>query len=76
MAGKITRAQYEDLVDAYEFESDQVFIEKLEEYTGIRQVPYTAYSYFDANNNYVGCSDDFDLRDILENAYIEVVDDA
>ena len=72
---KITAQQYEEIQDAYDDDNDQVFEEKLQEYTGIIRNPYTAYSYYDCHGNYVGCSDDFDLDAILENAYVEVDED-
>lgn len=76
MAGKITRKQFNELQKIHDYDDDQQFAEKLEAYTGIKQVPYTAYNYFDANGNYVGCSDEFDLYEMLDDAYIEIVDDS
>ena len=71
---KITKRQYEELEDAYELD-EQEFFEKLEEYAGITRVPYTAYSYYDCHGNYIGCSEEFDLDDILSKAYVEVAED-
>ena len=74
MAGKITKSQYDEIQDAYEegfWELHQV----LAEHTGIVAYSYDAYTYYDANGNYVGNSEDFDLDFLLENAYIEVVED-
>lgn len=71
---KITKQQYDELVDAYEFD-EQEFIEKLEEYTGITRRSYTAYDYYSGCDNYIGNSEDFDLDDILRKAYVEVVED-
>lgn len=69
---KISNKQYEELQEAYELD-DQLFLEKLEEYTGIESKPYIARNYYDCHGNYVGCSEDFDLDAVLENAYVEVV---
>lgn len=69
---RITAEQYEELVEAYDFDEQQ-FVEKLEEYTGITRKPYTAHNYFDCNGNYIGCSEGFSLDMLLENAYVKVV---
>ena len=71
MARTITARQLEELQEAYDMD-DQAFVDKLEEYTGIVRKPYTAHNYFDANGNYVGCSEEFDLNEVLENAFVEV----
>lgn len=70
-ADKITKQQYDELQDAYDFDEQQ-FVEKLEEYTGITRHSYTAYSYYSESGNYIGDSNDFDLDDILRKAYVEV----
>lgn len=72
MARTITARQLAELKEAYECLDDQQFIEKLEAYTGIVRKPYTAHNYFDANGNYVGCSEEFNLDEVLENAFVEV----
>ena len=69
---RITAEQYEELVEAYDYD-DQQFIEKLEEYTGITRKPYIAHNYYDCSGNYIGCSEKFDLDMLLENAYVRVV---
>ena len=69
---KITKQQYEKLIEAYEI-SDQEFHEKLEEYTGIEPRIFHAYDYY-SGGDYVGNSMDSDLYDILRNAYVEVED--
>lgn len=71
MARTITPKQLEELQEAYDMD-DQQFAEKLEEYTGIIRKPYTAHNYFDSNGNYVGCSEEFDLDTVLENAFVGV----
>ena len=74
MVDKIAKSQYEDIEDAYICDSTAVFHRVLEKYTGIVAIPYTGYQYFNGDD-YVGDSNDFDLLDVLKNAYIEVVDD-
>ena len=69
---RITPEQYEELVEANDYD-DQQFIEKLEEYTGITRKSYTAYNYYDCSGNYIGCSENFDLDVLLESAYVRVV---
>lgn len=68
----ITHEQLEDLKDALSFGRKEDFHRLLEEYTGIEARPYTAYQYFDSADNYVGDSNDDDVRDILRKAYITV----
>ena len=74
MAKKITKSQYEEIQDAYE-EGFRELHMVLAEHTGIVAYSYEAYTYYDVNDNYVGNSEDFDLDELLENAYIEVIDD-
>lgn len=74
IADEITNKQFKELQEAYEILDDQQFEEKLEAYTGITRKPYTSYSYYDAQGDYVGDSNDFDLLDIISNAGIEIVD--
>lgn len=69
---KITRAQYEEILDAYATD-DQLFVEKLEEYTGITRKSYTAYNYF-CGGDYCGDSERNDIEEILRMAYVEVED--
>lgn len=69
---KITKAQYEEIIEAYHF-NDQLFIEKLEEYTGITRKSYTAYSYF-SGGDYVGDSEINTIDEILRAAYVEVTE--
>ena len=47
---KITAEQYEELQEAYDTD-DQMFVEKLEAYTGIVRKPYIAHNYFDVHGN-------------------------
>ena len=73
MVKKITRSQYEEIQDAFE-EGYQELHQALAEHTGIVAYSHEAYSYW-VGDNWVGNSEDFELDVILENAYIEVVED-
>lgn len=70
---KITIKQYDELYaerhDAKEFNK------LLEEYTGIIAKPYTGYQYFDGAGNYIGDSDNYSVHELLENAYIKIVNE-
>ena len=68
---KITKEQYEELVESRFWDSKEDFHKLLEETTGIEARPYTGYSYFDGVGNYVGDSNDCTVRDLLNSAYIE-----
>lgn len=72
----ITKEQYEDIKDAYLYGSKNEFHEQLKKHTGIVAVPYTAYSYYDDGDNYIGDSDNYSLKDLLENAYIEIEEES
>ena len=74
MPDKITYKQLKELQEVYHLD-EQRFVELLEEYTGITRKSYTAYNYYDDAGNYVGNSEDFDLLDIIDNAYIEISDE-
>ena len=69
---KITNEQYEELCDSKCWDGKEDFHELLEEMTGIEARPYTGYSYFDSAGNYLGDSTDNSVRDLLNNAYIEI----
>lgn len=71
---RITAEQRRTLELVYE-QDDEAFVELLEEYTGITRKWRLAYDYYTENGDYVGCSEDFDLDTLLENAYVEVIDD-
>ena len=73
MVKKITRSQYAEIQEAFE-EGYRELHQALAEHTGIVAYSHEAYSYWDGDN-WVGNSEDFDLDVILENAYIEVVED-
>lgn len=67
----ITIEQLEELREA-ESISRLDFNGLLEDYTGIKAIPYTAFYYEDSAGNWVGDSDNCEVNDILRNAYIEV----
>lgn len=69
---KITKEQYEELEDIRLHGSKQEFHELLERYTDIKAHPFISYIYADCADNYIGDSENFDLRDLLTNAYIEI----
>lgn len=74
MADFITKAQHEELEDSYMFGDTEEFHRLLEKYTGIEARSYTAYRYYDENGNYIGDSNESDLDELLEAAYVEVRD--
>jgi hypothetical protein len=73
MVKTITKEQLKEIEEAYAFSKEDGF-ELLEECTGIVARPYTAYLFYDEADNCVGDSDNYDIRDLLENAYIKVVE--
>ena len=74
MRRTITKEQLRELEDCIYDQSE--LHDLLEEYTGIKAEPYTAFSYYDENGNYIGNSEDYGIRELLESAYIEVVKEA
>lgn len=75
MAEYITREQYNDIKSTVLLGGRLGFNTRLQKYTGIVARPYTGYSYYDAAENYLGDSNDIDLDELLQAAYIEVKDD-
>lgn len=71
MAKFITKSQMEELEDACRFGVEAAH-DLLRKYTGIEARPYTAYLYYDENEDFVGSSDDDGLDDLLEKANVEV----
>lgn len=67
----ITIEQLEELREA-ESVSRLDFNGLLEDYTGIKAKPYTAFYYEDEAGNWVGDSDSHEVNELLRNAYIEV----
>lgn len=74
MINSITTAQYNELSNAKSVFGVNTYYRLLKKYTGIKATPYTAYAYWDADGNYLGCSekDGDDLDDLLRTARISV----
>lgn len=73
MAKTITKEQLEEIEEAYAYSRADCFA-LLEKHAGIVAKPYTAYSFYDEADNYVGDSNDYNIRDLLESAYVKVVE--
>lgn len=71
MNRSITKAQRAELEEACTFGVEEAH-DLLRKYTGIEARPYTAYLYYDENEDFVGSSDDDGLDDLLEKANVEV----
>lgn len=72
MINKINKEQYELLCESKFWDGKEDFHELLEQITGITAKRYTGYSYYDSSGNYIGDSNDFSIRDLLNGAYIEI----
>lgn len=68
---EITKEQLKELEETLSVDRRD-FNDLLEEYTGIVAKPYIGFVYYDSADNWVGDSDNYDVREILENAYITV----
>lgn len=75
MARTITREQLKEIEEAYSYEDRETAYALLEEYAGIEAKPYTAWDFYDASGNYLGDSVNYSFKDLLENAYIDVVEE-
>lgn len=75
MVKYITSRQEDELREAMS-NNVQEYHRLLEEYTGIKARPYTAYRYYDAAGDYVGNSELDFLGELLEQAYIEIAEEA
>ena len=73
MTTTITKEQLEEIEEAYSLSKEDCF-DLLEEYTGIVAKPYIAYLFYDEVGNCIGDSDNYDIQDLLDNAYIKVVE--
>lgn len=71
MAKYISKAQMEELEDACALGVEEGH-DLLLKYAGIEAKPYAAYLYYDESGNFVGCSDEDGLDDLLEKANVEV----
>jgi hypothetical protein len=69
----ITKEQLKEIEEAYSFSKEDCF-DLLEEYTGIVVKPYIAYLFYDEVGNCIGDSDNYDIQDLLDNAYIKAVE--
>ena len=76
MVDKISREQYKELCHSKMWDSQEDFNKKLEETTGIVAKRYVAYQYFDSADNYIGCSENHTVKDLIINAFIEIEGDA
>lgn len=74
MAKYITKAQREELEEASVLGVHEAH-DLLKKYTGTEARPYTAYLYFDEDGDFLACSDETDIDDLLEKAYVEVRDE-
>lgn len=73
----ITKAQLEEIENAFDFSNEERGRELLRKYAGIEAVAYTAYSYYDEDGNFLrdneeGC---IEIAELLDAAYVEVKDD-
>ena len=74
MNDTITQEQLEEIEDALSCSDRETAYGLLEEYTGIKAKPYTAWAFYDAADNWVGDSDNYTIRDLIDNAYIKIVE--
>ena len=74
MINKINKDQYELLCESKFWDDVKDFHGLLEQITGITAKHYTGYSYYDSSGDYIGDSNDFSLRDLLNSAHIEIVE--
>jgi hypothetical protein len=74
MTKTITRKQLAEIEEAYSFDRKEAF-ELLEEYADIKAKPFIAWMFYDAADNYIGDSDNYTIRDLLDNAYVSVVEE-
>lgn len=74
MVNAITREQLDEIEEAYFCEDRETAYGLLKEYTGIEAKPYTAWDFYDTAGNYLGDSVNYSFRDLLENAYIDVIE--
>jgi hypothetical protein len=75
MCKTITREQLEEIEDALACFDKGAAYALLKKYTGIEARPYTAFVFYDEADNWVGDSDNYNIRDLLDNAYIKVVEE-
>lgn len=71
MAKFISKSQMEELEDARTFGIEGAN-KLLKKYAGIQARAYTAYNYYDENDNFLANSDETDIYELLEMAGVEV----
>lgn len=71
MAKFISKSQMEELEDARTFGIERAN-KLLKKYAGIQTRAYTAYNYYDENDNFLANSDEADIYGLLEMAGVEV----
>ena len=74
MSNTITREQLEEIEEAYFCNDMETACALLKEYAGIEAKPYTAWDFYDTAGNYLGDSVNYSFRELLENAYITIVE--
>lgn len=67
----ISKSQMEELEDACAFGIEGAN-KLLEKYVGIQARAYTAYNYYDENDDFLANSDEADIYGLLEMAGVEV----
>lgn len=75
MAKTITKEQLEEIEDAIRCFDRGAAYALLKKYTGIEARPYTAFVFYDEADNWIGDSDNYTIRDLLDEAYITVVEE-
>ena len=75
MAQTITKEQLEEIEYALDCCDKGAAYALLKKYTGIEARPYTAFVFYDEADNFVGDSENCDVRDLLDNAYITIVEE-
>ena len=73
MVSEITRKELEEIEEAYSCGDRETAYALLKEYAGIEAKPFTAWDFYDEAGNYLGDSINYSFRDLLETAYIDVV---
>ena len=71
MAKFITKKQYEEMEGTAVSGVEEAHA-LLEKYAGIQARAYTAYNYYDENDDFLANSDEADLDGLLEMAGVEV----
>lgn len=74
MSNTITREQLNEIEEAYSCKDRETAYALLKEYAGIEAKPYIAWDFYDTAGNYLGDSVNYSFRDLLENAYIKILE--